>query len=95
VGNWLGSPSSYGIGAGVYRTTTGYFQLRNTLDTSVANNAFFYGNASDLPVVGAWGNLSGPLPPPASPSVLVPRTPSPTAPRTDLGSAPGGNQLGG
>ena len=96
VGNWTGAPSSYGLGAGIYRTTTGYFMLHNALNTGVADNAFFYGLASDQPVVGTWGSLSSSTRP-DSPSIQIPRLPAtPIAPtQNSSGGVQSGNGVGG
>jgi uncharacterized delta-60 repeat protein len=40
--------------AGAFRPSTGFVFLRNTNDTGVADTQFFYGQASDVPVVGDW-----------------------------------------
>jgi len=104
VGNWLGGPNTvpYNTGVGVYRSSTGFFLLRDTLDSGPSENgptgAFFYGNPSDVPVVGDWSPSSSFFnPPPANrinlpPALLV--TPS-RVPNIPGVSAPGGNSIGG
>ena len=54
VGNWVGSPTSQGIGVGLYRPADGYFYLRNTLTSGFADTAFYYGLPADMPVSGHW-----------------------------------------
>jgi hypothetical protein len=39
---------------GQYRPTNGFVYIRNSNDTGFADNEFFYGTASDLPIAGDW-----------------------------------------
>jgi hypothetical protein len=39
---------------GQYRPSNGFVYVRNTNDTGIANNEFFYGVASDIPIAGDW-----------------------------------------
>jgi len=97
VGNWQTTDTTT-FGPGVYRTSTGFYFVRNTLNTGFANNQFFYGLSSDLPVVGDWTyHYAEPKPPIGLPSrlpptILVPQNPQP--PNPSNGIVPGGNQIG-
>jgi hypothetical protein len=42
---------------GLHRESTGFVYYRNTLDTGIANNAFFFGDPGDRFVTGDWGIL--------------------------------------
>ncbi len=39
---------------GQFRPSNGFVYLRNSNDTGFANNQFFYGQASDIPIAGDW-----------------------------------------
>jgi hypothetical protein len=48
------APSFRGATPGQYRPSNGFVYVRNTNDTGIANNEFFYGVASDIPIAGDW-----------------------------------------
>jgi len=99
VGNWL-TQDVPALGVGVYRTSTGYYLLRNSLTTGFNDIGFAYGAASDLPIVGHW-SLSSAIPQPQGvpshsnlpPAILIPSTPQ--NPQYSGGSVPGGNGISG
>ncbi len=43
-----------GATPGQFRPTNGFVYLRNTNDTGIADNQFFYGTANDVPLAGDW-----------------------------------------
>jgi hypothetical protein len=44
---------------GLHRESTGFVYYRNTLDTGIASNEFFFGDPADRFVSGDWGIVDG------------------------------------
>ena len=44
---------------GLHRESTGFFYFRNTLDTGIAHDQFYFGNPGDRFVAGDWGIIDG------------------------------------
>jgi len=98
TGDWVAQSHD---GIGMFRPANGFVYLRNTVTSGFSDNAFFYGNAGDIPIAGHWsGNTPAPskFKPPMliAPSILLPKTLTPAPTRLpNNGSAPGNNQIGG
>jgi hypothetical protein len=80
---------------GLHRESTRFVYYRNTLDTGIASNEFFFGDPADRFVSGDWASSTGPTPPDCSAPETPPSTSAtPTARATPMLSSYSANPAG-